>query len=124
MAKLFCSKASHNPYLEEMVTEITEKVFEIDGYQVAERLLEGIPFLVYFDDNAERQIVNTNVGSINYDTGLVTLTNLNIISLTTFDNLIRLTIESEKGIVKSFRNTIITLDDTDPTSITTELVEI
>jgi len=79
---------------------------------------------VYFDDNAERQIVNSNVGSINYDTGLVTLTNLNIISLSTFDNLVRLTIESEKGIVKSFRNTIITLDDTDTTSITTELVEI
>jgi hypothetical protein len=79
---------------------------------------------VYFDDNAERQIVNSNVGSINYDTGLVTLTNLNIISLSTFDNLVRLTIESEKGIVKSFRNTIITLDDTDTTAITTELVEI
>jgi hypothetical protein len=79
---------------------------------------------VYFDDNAERQIVNSNVGSINYDTGLITLTNLNIISLSTFDNLVRLTIESEKGIVKSFRNTIITLDDTDTTSITTELVEI
>lgn len=51
MAKLFCSKVSHNPYKEEMVTEITEKVFEIDGYQIAERLLEGIPFLVYFDDS-------------------------------------------------------------------------
>jgi hypothetical protein len=79
---------------------------------------------VYFDDNAERQVVNANIGSINYDSGLVTLTNLNIISLATFDNLVRLTIESEKGIVKSFRNTIITLDDTDTTSITTELVEI
>jgi hypothetical protein len=80
--------------------------------------------IVYFDDNAERQVVNSNIGSINYDSGLITLTNLNIISLATFDNLVRLTIESEKGIVKSFRNTIITLDDTDPTSITTELVEI
>ena len=80
--------------------------------------------IVYFDDNAERQVVNSNAGSINYDTGLITLTNLDIISLATFDNLVRLTIESEKGIVKSFRNTIITLDDTDPTSITTELVEI
>jgi hypothetical protein len=80
--------------------------------------------IVYFDDNAERQVVNSNIGSINYDSGLITLTNLNIISLATFDNLVRLTIESEKGIVKSFRNTIITLDDMDPTSITTELVEI
>jgi hypothetical protein len=32
-----------------MVTEITEKVFEIDGYQIDEDLLEGIPFVVYFD---------------------------------------------------------------------------
>lgn len=35
MAKLFCSKISHNPYKEEMVTEIPERVFEIDGYQIA-----------------------------------------------------------------------------------------
>ena len=79
--------------------------------------------IVYFDDNAERQIVNSNAGSIDYDTGLIILTNLKIISLATFDNLVRLTIESEKGIIKSFRNTIITLDEADTTSITTELVE-
>jgi hypothetical protein len=79
--------------------------------------------IVYFDGNAERQIVNSNAGSIDYDTGLIILTDLKIISLATFDNLVRLTIESEKGIIKSFRNTIITLDEADTTSITTELVE-
>jgi hypothetical protein len=78
---------------------------------------------VWFDSTAKRQIVNENAGVIDYDLGLITINNLNVISLSTFDNLIRLTIESEKGIVKSFRNTIITLDDTDTTSITTELVE-
>lgn len=56
MRKLLCSKVSHNPYSEEMITEITEKVFEIDGYQVAERLLEGIPFLIYFDDNGVTKV--------------------------------------------------------------------
>jgi hypothetical protein len=79
--------------------------------------------IVYFDGNAERQTVNSNAGSIDYDTGLIILTDLKIISLATFDNLVRLTIESEKGIIKSFRNTIITLDEADTTSITTELVE-
>jgi hypothetical protein len=78
---------------------------------------------VWFDSTAKRQIVNENAGVIDYDLGLITINNLKVISLSTFDNLIRLTIESEKGIVKSFRNTIITLDDTDTTSITTELVE-
>lgn len=49
MAKLFCSKVSHNPYKEEMLTEITEKVFQVDGYSVGDRLLEGVLFDVYFD---------------------------------------------------------------------------
>ena len=49
--KLYCSKLSHNPYKEEMITEIREKVFEIDGYQVGGRLLEGVLFNVYFDDD-------------------------------------------------------------------------
>ena len=68
--------------------------------------------------------MNSNAGSINYDTGLITLTNLNIISLATFDNLVRLTIESEKGIIETVRNTIITIDETDPTAITVDLIKI
>jgi hypothetical protein len=73
MAKLMCCKISHNPYEEEFVTEIPEKVFEIDGYQVADRMLqkkrinltfqsvfnfflkklflEGVIFEVTFDDS-------------------------------------------------------------------------
>lgn len=54
--KLYCMKVSHNPYKEEFVTEILEKVFQIDGYSVAERLLEGIPFDVYFSDNGITKI--------------------------------------------------------------------
>lgn len=49
MAKLFCCKVSQNPHKEELLNEITERIFEIDGYHVDE-ILEGIPFTVYFDD--------------------------------------------------------------------------
>lgn len=56
MAKLFCSKISHNPYKEEMITEIPEKVFEIDGYQVADRMLEGVLFEVKFDDSGITEV--------------------------------------------------------------------
>ena len=56
MAKLMCSKVSHNPYKEEMVTEIPEKAFYVDGYNIAERLLEGIPFTVYFDDSGVKEV--------------------------------------------------------------------
>ena len=49
---------------------------------------------------------------------------MRILSVTSDDGLIRLTIESERGILSSTKNTIITIDDTDSTSISTELTEI
>jgi hypothetical protein len=35
-----------------------------------------------------------------------------------------LSLESEKGIIETIRNTIITIDETDPTSITIDLTKI
>jgi hypothetical protein len=91
-----------------------EATAEIDARQ-------GTIRTVYYDSNAQRQIVNENAGVINYDTGLVTITNINIKSIVSTDGLIRLSVESEKGIIESVRNTIITIDETDPSSIVTTL---
>jgi hypothetical protein len=82
---------------------------------------QGTIRTVYYDSNAQRQIVNENAGVINYDTGLITITNINIKSIVSTDGLIRLSVESEKGIIQSVRNTIITIDETDPSSIVTTL---
>ena len=76
---------------------------------------------IYYDDNAEKQTINEQIGTINYITGAVTINDIRILSVVPNDGLIRLTIESEKGIIKSSKNTIITLDDADISSITTEL---
>jgi hypothetical protein len=76
---------------------------------------------IYYDTNAELQIVNENAGEINYDLGIININDINIRSIGTSDRLIRLTIESEKGLIQSVRNTIITIDETDPTSIVTTL---
>ena len=76
---------------------------------------------IYYDDNAEKQTINEQIGTINYITGAVTINDIRILSVVPSDGLIRLTIESEKGIIKSSKNTIITLDDADISSITTEL---
>lgn len=43
---------------EEDVIEITEKTFLIDGYEIADRLLEGVMFEVSFDLD---KITNVNV---------------------------------------------------------------
>lgn len=79
---------------------------------------------IYFDEFVQRQVVKENVGSIDYESGVVTLNDLRILSVASTDGTIRFTIESERGILKSSKNTIITIDDTDPTSISTELTEI
>jgi hypothetical protein len=80
--------------------------------------------VVYYDSNAERRIINANAGTINYNTGLVSLNNITILSVEPTDGLMRVSIESEKGIIKSTKNTIITIDSDDPTSISTILTEI
>jgi hypothetical protein len=66
MSKLYCSRISHNPYKEDMTTEITERVFQIDGYQIADRLLEGLIFDIHFDDNGVTDVVITNEHSRKY----------------------------------------------------------
>jgi hypothetical protein len=78
---------------------------------------------VYYDEFVQRQTVNANAGTIYYDTGLITLGDLRVLSVASTDNMIRLTIESERGILNSAKNTIITIDETDPNCISTELTE-
>ena len=76
---------------------------------------------VYYDTNAERQIIDATAGTIDYDSGIISINNILINSVSSVDGLIRLTMESEKGIVSTTKNTIITIDEDDPVSITTTL---
>jgi hypothetical protein len=79
---------------------------------------------IYYDTDAQKQIVNENAGTINYETGKVVLTNLNVRTLYTDDSLMRLTIESEKGIVETKRNTVLEIDLLDSASVTVDLEEL
>jgi len=81
----------------------------------------GVLRTIYYDTNAERQIVDSKAGTIDYDTGMITINDINVRSINTDDELIRLSIESDKGIIQSVRNTILTIDENDPTSIVTTL---
>ena len=79
---------------------------------------------IFYDTNANRQIINSNAGEINYDTGVITLNDLKIISVLATDGLLRLTAVSEEGVIESTKNTIITIDETDTASIVTTLEKI
>lgn len=75
---------------------------------------------IYFNENAERQIINPNAGTIDYITGKIVIFDINIMSVNTLNNLMSLTVQSEEGIVTSVRNTILVIDKSDPTSILTD----
>ena len=79
---------------------------------------------VYYDADAQKQIVNENAGTINYETGRIVLTDVNIKKIYSSDSFMRLTIESENGIIETKRNTVIDIDTNDSASITVDLSEI
>lgn len=79
---------------------------------------------VYFDSLSRRQTVNPKVGTINYDTGIITINDLRVISVSSSDGQIRISGESQSSIIESSRNTIITIDEDDPLSIVTEMIEL
>jgi hypothetical protein len=76
---------------------------------------------VYFGENAERQIIDSSAGTIDYDTGEVTIDNINILSTFTSDGLIRLNVKPQNEIINSIKNNIITIDVNDTSSIVTNL---
>ena len=76
---------------------------------------------VYYDALSQRQVVNEAAGEIDYDAGIVTIKDIFIKNVESTDNEIRMSIESEKGIISTTKDTIITIDETDPTSISTTL---
>lgn len=77
---------------------------------------------VYYNQLSERQIVNENAGTIDYDSGTLKINDIRIISVVAPDGFIRFTIQADNTVIKTSRNTIITIDETDPTSISTVLI--
>jgi hypothetical protein len=76
---------------------------------------------VYFTTNAERVIVNSNVGEIDYSTGNIKLNDLTILESKTPDGLIRITSSTQNSIIEATKNTILTIDESDPSSIVVNL---
>jgi hypothetical protein len=76
---------------------------------------------VYYDSNSQRQIVDATAGTIDYDAGVVKINDIYIKAVASTDEYIRLSVESEKGIISTNKNTIVTLDVDDPTAISTTL---
>jgi len=72
--------------------------------------------VIYYNTSSEKKIIKANAGTIDYENGVVEIDDINIISLTSGSEM-KIDIQSEKSIIGSSRNNIITIDETDPSAI-------
>jgi hypothetical protein len=71
----------------------------------------------YYNDLAQKVIVNATAGTIEHTTGRITLNNLKIVGVDAVDGVIRVNAEAESGVLTATRNQILRLDTTDPTAL-------
>lgn len=71
----------------------------------------------FFDDNNIKTVLDPEAGSIDYQLGAITLSNFDPFSINDPLKILRFTAKPATNNFESSRNRIITLDDSDPTSI-------
>lgn len=80
----------------------------------------------YFKTNGEKVIVNDNAGTINYDTGLITIDSLYAYSVTENDfyeeNYMIINVPIEKEVIRPSKNRILTIDENDSNSVQVEII--
>lgn len=80
----------------------------------------------YYRTNGEKVIINENAGTINYDTGLVTISSLNPLSVTDNEfydtNILTVNVVPEDEIIPPLRNRILAVDDNNYQSIQIEMI--
>ena len=84
----------------------------------------GILQTYYFDSNLNKQIVNSQAGTINYDTGVVQLENINIKGVNSSDDNLNISIETADHYLTTHQEQILTIDQNDAASIEINVSEI
>lgn len=86
----------------------------------------GVLRIFYFKSNGEKVVINENAGSINYRSGLITLDNLDVYSVTNTpvynSNIITFNVEPDEPDISPIRNTIVDIDENDSKAIQINLV--
>jgi len=77
--------------------------------------------IIYYQSTAKKVVLIGNAGTINYETGEVTLTDLWPLSVDATDNMIRVSVQPDTGIISTIRNQLLFLDSDDATAIQTTI---
>jgi len=71
----------------------------------------------YYNDLAQKVIIDATAGTIDHVSGQIILDNLKILEVDAADNLVRINAEVEPGVLTATRNQILRLDTTDATAL-------
>jgi len=86
----------------------------------------GVLRTFYYKENGEKEIINENAGTIRFDTGVVTFSEVLPLAVTDniqySTNIITFNIQPDEETVRTVRNNIIDIDVNDPKSITIEML--
>lgn len=85
---------------------------------------KGRARLVYYNENSEAVVLNSYAGTIYYDSGILELTSLQMISAIDIDGLVRFTSYAYDNIINSSRNTLILIDPNSSDSVSIEIKSI
>ena len=89
-----------------IVTSLSPQLCYIDDAPVAGSTVGNLR-LFYIENNIKR-IVNSNVGSVDYSTGVITISNINIIS--SINTQVALTVKTDSNDIVSMKNRIVRID--------------
>lgn len=76
----------------------------------------------YYFDNGVKRILNANAGTVEYDTGVVTLTDFSTTAVNNPLGILSIAAVPTSTIISSGRDKIITLDTTDPSAINVDVI--
>ena len=72
---------------------------------------------VYYNSAGERVVVNSNIGYVDYDNGIVNISDTLIVDVNTTDKILKVSCPVNTGIITSSKNSIVTIDENDTNSI-------
>ena len=76
----------------------------------------------YYFDSGVKRILNANAGTVEYDTGVVTLTDFTVSAVNNPLGILSIQAVPTSTIISSGRDKIITLDNTDPNAINVDVI--
>ena len=106
--------------------EITPTIsyYTADGVLIEDAFIQeddSILSLKYYDEYGNLKTINKNIGSVDFEKGVVVLNNFSPYDINNNNKSLNISIMSKSRIITSEQQRILTLDITDPSSIQTEI---